>query len=84
MKYQILFSGKIKKYIISLSSAENAQRVVKVKQYIPILWTFLKIENKCLIYRLVRVLIWLVHALSLDQNLVRFNNESLRHEAPDP
>ena len=31
MKCQILFSGKNKKYIISLSSAENAQRVVKVK-----------------------------------------------------
>ena len=31
MKCQILFSGKNKKNIISLSSAENAQRVVKVK-----------------------------------------------------
>ena len=30
MKRQILFSGKNKKNIISLSSAENAQRVVKV------------------------------------------------------
>ena len=31
MKCEILFSGKNKKNIISLSSAENAQRVVKVK-----------------------------------------------------
>ena len=31
MKRQILFSGKNKKNIINLSSAENAQRVVKVK-----------------------------------------------------
>ena len=33
MKCQILFSGKNKKNIINLSSAENAQRVVKVKGY---------------------------------------------------
>ena len=32
MKCQILFSGKNKKNIINLPSAENAQRVVKVKQ----------------------------------------------------
>ena len=32
MKCQILFSGKNKKNIINLSSAENAQRVVKVKR----------------------------------------------------
>ena len=32
MKCQILFSGKNKKNIINLSSAENAQRVVKVNQ----------------------------------------------------
>ena len=32
MKCQILFSGKNKKNIINLSSAENAQRVVKVKK----------------------------------------------------
>ena len=31
MKCQILFSGKNKKNIINLPSAENAQRVVKVK-----------------------------------------------------
>ena len=31
MKCHILFSGKNKKNIINLSSAENAQRVVKVK-----------------------------------------------------
>ena len=31
MKCQILFSGKNKKKIINLSSAETAQRVVKVK-----------------------------------------------------
>ena len=31
MECQILFSGKNKKNIINLSSAENAQRVVKVK-----------------------------------------------------
>ena len=32
MKYQILFSGKNKKNAISLSSAELAQRVVKVNE----------------------------------------------------
>ena len=32
MKCQIQFSGKNKKNIINLSSAENAQRVVKVKK----------------------------------------------------
>ena len=32
MKCQILFSWKNKKNIISLSSAENAQRVVKVNR----------------------------------------------------
>ena len=32
MKCQILFSGKNKKNNIILSSAENAQRVVKVKE----------------------------------------------------
>ena len=31
MKCQILFSGKTKKSIVNLSSAENAQRMVKVK-----------------------------------------------------
>ena len=34
MKCQILFSGKNKKNIINLSSAENAQRVVKVKHIV--------------------------------------------------
>ena len=34
MKCQILFSGKNKKNIINLPSAENAQRVVKVKHQI--------------------------------------------------
>ena len=33
MKCQILFSGKNKKNNIILSSAENAQRVVKVNKY---------------------------------------------------
>ena len=32
MKCHIQFSGKNKKNIINLSSAENAQRVVKVKE----------------------------------------------------
>ena len=32
MKCQILFSGKNKKNIINMPSAENAQRVVKVKE----------------------------------------------------
>ena len=32
MKYQILFSGKHRKNIINPSSAELAQRVVKVNQ----------------------------------------------------
>ena len=34
MKCQILFSGKNKKNIINLPSAENAQRVVKVNKVI--------------------------------------------------
>ena len=45
MKCQILFTGKNKKNIINLSSAENAQRVVKVNLMIlisyhiyPIYW----------------------------------------------
>ena len=33
MKCQILFSGKNEKNIINLSSAENAQGVVKVKSH---------------------------------------------------
>ena len=33
MKCQILFSGKNKKNNINLSSAENAQRVVKVNDF---------------------------------------------------
>ena len=37
MKCQILFSGKNKKKIINLSSAENAQRVVKVNMSIVML-----------------------------------------------
>ena len=37
MKCQILFSGKNKKNNIILSSAENAQRVVKVNNaYVPV------------------------------------------------
>ena len=36
-RYQILFSGKNKKNIINLSSAELAKRVVKVKSYLLIL-----------------------------------------------
>ena len=40
MKCQTLFSGKNKKNIINLSSAENAQRVVKVKVILAFtLWT---------------------------------------------
>ena len=42
MKCQILFSGKNKKNIINLSSAENAQRVVKVK---PNLWPLRSCED---------------------------------------
>ena len=38
MKCQILFSGKNKKNIINLSSAENAQRVVKVKAVVLVLF----------------------------------------------
>ena len=34
MKCQILFSGKNKKNIINLWSAENAQRAVKVKEIV--------------------------------------------------
>ena len=36
MKCPILFSGKNKKNIINLSSAENAQRVVKVNNKVKI------------------------------------------------
>ena len=41
MKCQILFSGKNKKNIIILSSAENAQRVVKVKEVVVYITCFL-------------------------------------------
>ena len=34
MKYQILFSGKNKKNTTTLSSAESAQRVIKVNKTI--------------------------------------------------
>ena len=39
MKYQSLFSGKIRKNIISLSSADLAKRVVEVK-----------VQNSCISY----------------------------------
>ena len=42
MKCQILFSGKNKKNNIILSSAENAQRVVKVK----VTFSLLQLRNK--------------------------------------
>ena len=45
MKCQILFSGKNKKNIINLSSAENAQRVVKVKHIL-----FHSCSKKCDLY----------------------------------
>ena len=45
MKCQILFSGKNKKNIIILSSAENAQRVVKVN-----IGLLLKRKFVCLFY----------------------------------
>ena len=41
MKCQILFSGKNKKNIINLSSAENAQRAVKVNSS----WTVICDKN---------------------------------------
>ena len=44
MKCQILFSGKNKKNIINLSSAENAQRVVKVKMCSPDHCCFLPLQ----------------------------------------
>ena len=49
MKCQILFSGKNKKNNIILSSAENAQRVVKVKpkRYEIKCWKFYNIYSTC-------------------------------------
>ena len=44
MKCLILFSGKNKKNIINLSSAENALRVMKVKKIPKTLWPF---SNYC-------------------------------------
>ena len=54
MKCQILFSGKNKKNNIILSSAENAQRVVKVMQPSPGLleklqWSFVYVSVLMLI-----------------------------------
>ena len=49
MKCQILFSGKNKKNVINLSSAENAQRVVKVNDLIQILGLVRRlVESECL------------------------------------
>ena len=52
MKCQILFSGKNKKNIINLPSAENAQRVVKVKnmaqadqQYLGVILSTVSLPN---------------------------------------
>ena len=42
MKCQILFSGKNNKNIINLPSAENAQRVVKVKSHHDNEWMIMK------------------------------------------
>ena len=55
MKCQILFSGKNKKNIINLSSAENAQRVVKVKyrDTLTPYHTCPKIEKKYIFYYLL-------------------------------
>ena len=52
MKCQILFSGKIKKNNIILSSAENAQRVVKVNSGTSHKWVryFLKRYQQLLIF----------------------------------
>ena len=50
MKCQILFSGKNKKNIINLSSAENAQRVVKVNSMQGSLTVNLYIEIEILIH----------------------------------
>ena len=46
MKCQILFFGKNKKNIISLLSAENAQRVVKVKRVSS------EFPNFCMIFKI--------------------------------
>ena len=49
MKCQILFSGKNKKNNIILSSAENAQRVVKVKYQIALKFNALTLFSQCLL-----------------------------------
>ena len=46
MKCQILFSGKNKKNIINLSSAENAQRVVKVNVALSCLFHTTKLARR--------------------------------------
>ena len=43
MKCQIMFSGKNKKNIVNLSSAENAQKVVKVKSMHHIIFCHLEL-----------------------------------------
>ena len=66
MKCQILFSGKNKKNIINLPSAENAQRVVKVKQFTRFFCTYFcqKLttallesdgENDCRNYSMIKI-----------------------------
>ena len=47
MKCQILFSGKNKKNNIILSSAENAQRVVKVNDSRRLVGRLLKVIQTC-------------------------------------
>ena len=47
MKCQILFSGKNKKNIINLLSAENAQRVVKVNDSYLVCICFILLDSQC-------------------------------------
>ena len=55
MKCQILFSGKNKKNIINLPSAENAQRVVKVN-------TMYVSKHMCLdvMFLIYKYIVWLI------------------------
>ena len=48
MKLQILFSGKTKKNIINLSSAELAQRVVKINQCLYFAGSLMAFKRSCI------------------------------------
>ena len=67
MKCQILFSGKNKKNIINLSSAENAQRVVKVKLCIRIY------QKNCKLFHFESELVYCLTELAHNTNSLPYS-----------